>query len=35
MDRSAGGWNGTLYADDDQTVLAQCTIAGRDLDCHN
>jgi hypothetical protein len=34
MERSAEGWNGTLYAPDDKTVLAQCTIAGRDLDCH-
>ena len=35
MERSADGWNGTLYADDDKTVLAQCTIAGRDLDCRS
>ena len=34
MERDGGGWNGTLYAPDDATVLAQCTIAGRDLDCH-
>jgi hypothetical protein len=35
MERAAAGWTGALYADDDTTVLAQCTIAGRDLDCHN
>jgi predicted phosphodiesterase len=34
MERSGDGWNGTLYAPDDRTVLVQCTIAGRDLDCH-
>ena len=34
MERSGNGWNGTLLAPDDKTVLAQCTIAGRDLDCH-
>lgn len=34
MERSGDGWNGTLLAPDDKTVLAQCTIAGRDLDCH-
>jgi hypothetical protein len=34
MERNGDGWNGTLYAPDDTTVLAQCTIAGRDLDCH-
>jgi Calcineurin-like phosphoesterase len=34
MERSDQGWNGTLLAPDDKTVLAQCTIAGRDLDCH-
>jgi Calcineurin-like phosphoesterase len=34
MERSGDNWNGTLYAPDDTTVLAQCTIAGRDLDCH-
>ena len=34
MERAGDGWNGTLYAPDDTTVLAQCTIAGRDLDCH-
>ena len=35
MERQSVGWAGTLYAPDDKTVLAQCTIAGRDLDCHN
>lgn len=35
MERQGAGWAGTLYAPDDKTVLAQCTIAGRDLDCHN
>lgn len=35
MDRQNDGWGGTLYAPDDKTVLAQCTITGRDLDCHN
>ena len=35
MDRQHDGWAGTLYAPDDKTVLAQCTITGRDLDCHN
>jgi hypothetical protein len=35
MERNGHGWNGTLYAPDDKTVQAQCTIAGRDLDCHN
>jgi hypothetical protein len=34
MERNGDSWNGTLYAPDDKTVLAQCTIAGRDLDCH-
>jgi Calcineurin-like phosphoesterase len=34
MERSGDGWNGTLYAPDNETVLAQCMIAGRDLDCH-
>ena len=34
MERDGGGWKGTLYALDDATVLAQCTIVGRDLDCH-
>jgi len=34
MERSGQNWNGTLYAPDDKTVLAHCTIAGRDLDCH-
>jgi Calcineurin-like phosphoesterase len=35
MERHDAGWNGTLYDPDGKTVLAQCTIAGRDLDCHN
>ena len=35
MERAGEGWNGTLYADDDKTVLARCVLAGRDLDCHN
>ena len=34
MERGADVWHGTLYAPDDTTVLAQCTIADRDLDCH-
>jgi hypothetical protein len=34
MERSADGWSGTLYADDDKSMLAQCQIAGRTLDCH-
>jgi hypothetical protein len=34
MERSDQGWNRTLLAPDDKTVLAQCTIVGRDLDCH-
>jgi len=34
MERSGQNWSGTLYAPDDKTVLAQCMIAGRDLDCH-
>ena len=32
MERNAGGWDGTLYGDDD-SVLARCRIAGRELDC--
>jgi hypothetical protein len=33
MDRNpAGGWDGVLYAVDDQ-VLARCRFAGRELDC--
>lgn len=35
LERGDSGWNGTLYAPDDKTVLARCTIAGRNLDCHN
>lgn len=34
MERAGEGWNGTLYAADDKSVLAQCRIAGRALDCH-
>jgi hypothetical protein len=33
LDRSSDGWNGTLYATDNQ-VVAQCRISGRALDCH-
>ncbi|HWB52361.1 MAG TPA: metallophosphoesterase [Stellaceae bacterium] len=35
LERTGDGWNGTLYAEDDKTALAHCTIAGRALDCHN
>jgi predicted phosphodiesterase len=35
MERSGEGWNGVLYAPDDKTVLATCTTADRDLDCHS
>ncbi|HXC29041.1 MAG TPA: metallophosphoesterase [Stellaceae bacterium] len=35
MEHHASGWGGTLYAPDDKTVLAECAINGRDLDCHN
>ncbi|MBV9553459.1 MAG: metallophosphoesterase [Alphaproteobacteria bacterium] len=35
MERNGDGWNGTLYAVDDKTVLARCAIMGRALDCHN
>ncbi|HZK91933.1 MAG TPA: metallophosphoesterase [Stellaceae bacterium] len=35
MERKGDGWAGTLYAADDKSVLAQCQIAGRTLDCHN
>lgn len=35
MERTSDGWAGTLYADDDQSVLARCQIAGRQLDCHH
>jgi hypothetical protein len=34
MERSGDSWIGTLYAADDKSVLAQCQIAGRTLDCH-
>jgi len=32
MEREADGWDGTLYAPDD-TVLARCRIAGREIGC--
>ena len=32
MERSEAGWDGTLYAPDD-SVIARCRLAGRDLDC--
>src|SRR5271170_3269547 len=32
MEREADGWAGTLYAPDD-TVLARCRLAGREIDC--
>jgi hypothetical protein len=32
MERSDSGWDGTLYAVDD-TILARCRIAGREIDC--
>ena len=32
MERSGGGWDGTLYGVDD-AILARCHIAGRSLDC--
>jgi hypothetical protein len=32
MERSEGGWDGTLYGVDD-AILARCHIAGRSLDC--
>jgi hypothetical protein len=35
MERSGDGWNGSLFADDDKSMLAQCRIDGRMLDCHN
>jgi hypothetical protein len=35
MERNGDGWTGTLFAADDTSVLAQCQIAGRSLDCHN
>ena len=34
LDRAGDGWKGALYAPGNETALAQCTIAGRDLDCH-
>jgi hypothetical protein len=35
MERQGDGWSGTLYSDDDKSVLARCRIADRSLDCHN
>jgi predicted phosphodiesterase len=32
MERSENGWDGTLYAVDD-TILARCRLAGREIDC--
>jgi hypothetical protein len=32
MERSEGGWDGSLYGVDD-AILARCHIAGRSLDC--
>jgi calcineurin-like phosphoesterase family protein len=32
MERTATGWDGTLYAPDD-TVLARCRLGGREIDC--
>jgi len=32
MERASAGWTGTLYAPDD-TVIARCQIAGRQIDC--
>ena len=32
LDRAPAGWDGVLYAPDD-TVLARCTLRGRDVDC--
>ena len=32
MERTASGWDGTLYAPDD-AILARCRIAGREIDC--
>jgi predicted phosphodiesterase len=34
MERAGDGWTGTLF-DDDKSVLAQCQIKDRSLDCHN
>ena len=33
LERSAGGWDGTLHAPDD-SVIARCILAGRTIDCH-
>jgi predicted phosphodiesterase len=35
MERKGDGWTGTLFSDDDKSMLAQCEISGRALDCHN
>lgn len=35
MERDGDGWTGTLFAADDKSVLAQCQIKNRSLDCHN
>ncbi len=32
MERTAAGWDGTLYAPDD-AVIARCRLGGRDIDC--
>ena len=32
LDRTAAGWDGTLY-DTNDTVLARCQVSGRDLEC--
>jgi hypothetical protein len=32
MERTATGWDGTLFAPDD-AVLARCRLGGRDIDC--
>jgi hypothetical protein len=32
MERTAAGWDGTLYAPDD-AVIARCILDGRDIDC--
>ena len=33
IDRTADGWDGVFYTPDD-TVIARCTLRGRDLECH-
>jgi hypothetical protein len=32
VERTAAGWDGTLYAPDD-AVIARCTLGARDIDC--